>query len=216
MIFQAGSSALDLEFHCIPRELPRRRLLDPPKSRRIMRNSAALSLQIKLSLLSLDDEDALNRAPAVKVEMHARTRSDQMRIDCSAVFVDVANFPAEHIRYRPSVGRGLHNDRRGSGGGYLAGRECSHRSDCNRSGAHLRGRWRDQGLRRGRLSGLGGLCLRNRQRRNHCASKNNNCSSHVFSFVELTSLPVSGRAFPSDASISPRVGHGSRMQRKLR
>jgi len=78
-----------------------------------MRNSAALSLQIKLSLLSLDDENALNRAPAVKVEMHARTRSDQMRIDCSAIFIEVANFPAEHIRYRLSVGRGLHNDRRG-------------------------------------------------------------------------------------------------------
>jgi hypothetical protein len=51
----------------------------------------------------------------------------------------------------------LHNDRRGGSSGYLAGRECGHRSDCNRSGAHLRGRWRDQGLRRGRLSGLGGL-----------------------------------------------------------
>ena len=45
----------------------------------------------------------------------------------------------------------------------------------------MRGRW----LRRGRLPGLGGPCLRKRQRRNHCASKNNSCSSHVFSFVEL-------------------------------
>jgi hypothetical protein len=89
--------------------------------------------------------------------MHARTGSDQTRINCSAVFVDVANFPAEHIRYWLSVGRGLHNDRRGGGSGYLARRERGHRSDCNRSGAHLRGRWRDQGLRRGRLSGLGGL-----------------------------------------------------------
>ncbi len=161
-----------------------------------MRNSAALSLQIKLSLLSLDDENALNRAPAVKVEMHARTRSDQMRIDCSAIFIDVANFPAEHIRYRLSVGRGLHNDRRGGGSGYLAGRECGHRSDCNRSGGHLRGRWRDQGLRRGRLSGLGGLCLRKRQRCNHCASKNNSRSSHVFSFVELTFSGCFGARVP--------------------
>ena len=160
-----------------------------------MRNSAALSLQIKLSLLSLDDENALNRAPAVKVEMHARTRSDQMRIDCSAIFIDVANFPAEHIRYRLSVGRGLHNDRRGGGSGYLAGRECGHRSDCNRSGGHLRGRWRDQGLRRGRLSGLGGLCLRKRQRCNHCASKNNSCSSHVFSFVDFLWLFRRARSF---------------------
>ena len=137
--------------------------------------------------------------------MHARTRSDQMRIDCSAVFVDVANFPAEHIRYRPSVGRGLHNDRRGGGSGYLARRECGHRPDCNRSGGHLRRRWRDRGLRRGHLSGLGGLCLRKRQGCNHCASKNNSCSSHVSSFVELTSLAVSGRAFLSDVSISPTV-----------
>ena len=161
-----------------------------------MRNPAALSLRIKRSLLSLDNEDPLNRAPAVKVEMHARTRSDQMRIDCSAVFIDEANFPAEHIRYRLGVGRGLHNDRRGGGSGYLAGRECGHRSDCNRSGGHLRGRWRDQGLRRGRLSGLGGLCLRKRQRRNHYASKNNNCSSHVFSFVELTSSGCFGARVP--------------------
>ena len=103
MIYQAGSSALGLEFHCIPVNF-RGDGLDPPKSRRIMRNSAALSLQIKLSLLSLDDEDALNRAPAVKVEMHARTGSDQVWIDCSAVFVDVVDFPAEHIRYRLSIG----------------------------------------------------------------------------------------------------------------
>ena len=161
-----------------------------------MRNSAALSLQIKLSLLSLDDEDALDCALAVKIEMHARTRSDQMRIDCSAIFIDVANFPAEHIRYRLSVGRGLHDNRRGGGSGYLAGRECGHRSDCNRSGGHLGGRSRDRRLRCGRLSGRGGFCLRKRQGCNHCASKNNSCSSHVSSFVELTFSGCFGARVP--------------------
>ena len=161
-----------------------------------MRNSAALSLRIKLSLLSLDDEDALDRPPAVKIEMHARTRSDQMRIDCSAVLVDVANLPGEHIRHRFSVGRGLHNDRRRGRNGCLGRRECGHRPDCNRSGGHLRGCWRDHRLRRGRLSGLGGPCLRKRQRRNHCTSESNSCSSHVFSFVELTFTGCFGARVP--------------------
>ena len=128
--------------------------------------------------------------------MYARTRSDQMRIDCSAIFVDVANFPAEHIRHRLSVGRGLHNDRRRGRNGCLGGRECGHRPDCNRSGGHLRGCWRDGGLGRGRLSGFGGPCLRKRQRRNHCASKSNSCSSHVFSFVELTFTGCFGARVP--------------------
>jgi hypothetical protein len=70
-------------------------------------------------------------------------------------------------------------------------------------GGHLRSRWRDRRLRRGRVSGLSGPCLRKRQRRNYCASKNNSCSSHVFSFVELTFPAVSGRALPSDASLNP-------------
>ena len=135
--------------------------------------------------------------------MHARTRSDHVRVDCFAVFGDVANLPAKHIRHRLSVGRGLHNDRRGGRNGCFAGRECGNRPDCNRSGGHLRSRWRDRRLRRGRVSGLGGPCLRKRQRRNYCASKNNSCSSHVFSFVELTFPAVSGRALPSDASLNP-------------
>jgi len=118
--------------------------------------------------------------------MHTRTRSDHVRIDCFAILVDVANPLAEHIRHRLGVGRGLHNERRGGGSCCLAGCERRHRPDCNRSGGHLRGRWRDRGLRRGRLSGLRGLCLRERQRRNHRANKNNSCSSHGFPFIELT------------------------------
>jgi hypothetical protein len=157
-------------------------MLEPPKAAEFIRNRAALSFANYTSLLSLDDEDALDRPPAVKIEMHTRTRSDQMRIDCSAIFVDVANLPAKHIRYRLSVGRGLHDDRRRRRNGCLWGRECGHRPNCNRSGGHLRGRR----LRRGRLSGLGGPWLRKRQRHNHCTSKSNSCSSHVSSFVELT------------------------------
>ncbi len=123
-------------------------------------------------------------------------RSDQMRIDCSAVLVDVANLPAKYIRDRLSVGRRLHNDRRRGRNGRLAGRECGHRPDCNRSGGHLRGRWRDGGLRGGRLSGFGGPCLRKRQRRNHCTSKNDSCSSHMFSFVEFTFPACFGMRVP--------------------
>jgi hypothetical protein len=114
--------------------------------------------------------------------MHARTRSDHVRIDCFAILVDVANLPAEDIRHRLCVGRGLHNDRRGVYNNCLAGRECGHRPDCNCSGSHLRARW----LRRGRLSGLRGPCLRERQRRNHRADKNNSCSSHGVTLIELT------------------------------
>jgi hypothetical protein len=114
--------------------------------------------------------------------MHPRTWSNHVRIDCFAIFVDVANPPTEHIRHRLGIGRGLHNERRGGRNGCLARRECGHRPDYNRSGGHLRGR----GLRRGRLSGFRSRCLRERQRRNHRANKNNSCSSHGFPFIELT------------------------------
>ena len=114
--------------------------------------------------------------------MHPRTWSNHVWIDCFAIFVDLANPPTEHIRHRLGIGRGLHNKRRGGSSGYLAWRECGHRSDYNRSGGHLRSR----GLRRGRLLGLRGFCLRERQRRNHRANKNNSCSFHEFPFNELT------------------------------
>ncbi len=114
--------------------------------------------------------------------MHARTRSDHVRIDCFAVSIDVANPLAEHIRHRLGVGRGLHHDRRRGRNGRLAGREGGHRPDCNCSGGHLRARR----LLRGRLLGLGDPYLRERQRRNHCANKNNRCWSHGFPFIALT------------------------------
>ena len=63
-------------------------------------------------LASLDDDDPLNRAGTVKLEMHACARAKLARVDCFASLVHEANFFAEKIRYWPNVGRGLHNDRR--------------------------------------------------------------------------------------------------------
>jgi hypothetical protein len=68
---------------------------------------------IGASLASLDDDDPLDRAGTIKIEMHACARANLARVDCFASLVHEANFLAENIRYWPNVGRGLHNDRRG-------------------------------------------------------------------------------------------------------
>ena len=135
-------------------------------------------------LFFLNHHNARDSAPTVKTKLHASPRPDQVGVNCSAVLIGKADRPAEHIGHRLGVGRGLHDDRRGSLNGSQAGIERYHRSDFNCSGGDLRGRF----LRLTRVLNGRSLChgLPERQGRDHRANKNNNYSSHGFSFFELT------------------------------
>src|SRR5262249_1069510 len=71
------------------------------------------SKQIAGPLPSPSHNNVTDPASAVKTELHASTRPDEVRINRHAVFIEKVHPFAEHIGYRPGVWRGLHHDWRG-------------------------------------------------------------------------------------------------------